>query len=64
MRSPPFSVGEEIFVKIIEIKRKKGEVDLTTAKFDGEYELVKFKKNVARTRIGDITKKSMMLVVS
>ena len=59
MRSPPFSVGEEIFVKIIEIKRKKGEVDLTTAKFDGEYELVKFKKNVARTRIGDITKKSM-----
>ncbi|KAF5086846.1 DHH family phosphoesterase [Methanobacterium aggregans] len=64
MRSPPFSVGEELFVKIIEIKRKKGEVDLTTSSIKGNYELVTLKKNIARTKIGDITTKSMGKTVS
>ena len=59
MRSPGYRVGDELFVKIIEIKRGKGEVDLTQANIDGEYELVKLRKNVPRVKIGDITTKSM-----
>lgn len=59
MRSPPYNVGDEIIVKITEIKQRKGEVDLTASKIKDKYELVKLKKNIARTRIGDITTKFM-----
>lgn len=59
MRSPNYSVGEEIFVKIMEIKRARGEVDLSQSSIKGSYEIIKIKKNVARTRIGEINNKSM-----
>lgn len=59
MRSPPYNVGDEIIVKITEIKQRKGEVDLTPSKIKDKYELVRLKKNIARTRIGDITTKFM-----
>ena len=55
MKSPPYQKGDEIIVKIIDIKQRKGEVDLTHSNIKECYELVKLKKNIPRTRIGDIT---------
>ncbi len=49
------NVGDELFVKIIDIKRGKGEVDLSKSNIKGKYELVKLRKNIARTPIGEIT---------
>jgi RecJ-like exonuclease len=59
MKSPPYQKGDEIIVKIIDIKQRKGEVDLTHSNIKEGYELVKLKKNIPRTRIGDITKKTI-----
>jgi RecJ-like exonuclease len=59
MKSPPYQKGDEIIVKIIDIKQRKGEVDLTHSNIKECYELVKLKKNIPRTRIGDITKKTI-----
>ncbi|MCC7557130.1 MAG: S1 RNA-binding domain-containing protein, partial [Methanobacteriaceae archaeon] len=60
---PDYNVGDEILVKIIEIKRNRGEVDLALSGIKGSYELIKLKRNIARTKIGDITTKSMGNVV-
>ena len=54
-----YHVGDELIVKIIDIKKAKGEVDLTISNIQGQYELVKLRKNIARTPIGEITKKSV-----
>jgi archaea-specific RecJ-like exonuclease len=59
LRNPPYSVGDELFVQITEIKHNRGEVDLAPATIKGTYELVKLKKDVPRTRIVDITPKMM-----
>jgi len=60
---PDYNVGDELLVKIIEIKRNRGEVDLALSGIKGSYELIKLKRNIARTKIGDITTKSMGNVV-
>lgn len=57
LRNPPYSVGDELFVQIMEIKHNRGEVDLAPAAIKGTYELVKLKKDIPRTRIVDITPK-------
>lgn len=59
MRSPRYRVGDELFVHVIEIKRGKGEVNLSKSNIKGKYELVNLKKNIPRVKIGDITKKTM-----
>ncbi len=59
MRSPPYQKGDEIIVKIKDIKQRKGEVDLTQSNIKDNYEIVKLKKNIPRTRIGDINKKTI-----
>jgi archaea-specific RecJ-like exonuclease len=59
LRNPPYSVGDELFVQVTEIKHNRGEVDLAPAAIKGTYELVKLKKDVPRTRIVDITPKMM-----
>jgi archaea-specific RecJ-like exonuclease len=59
MGNPDYSVGNELFVRVIDIKRDKGEVDLALSNIKGSYELVKLKKDLTRTKIGEITKKSM-----
>ena len=59
MKSPPYQVGDEIYVKITAIKQRKGEVDVSPSHIKKNYELVKLKKDIARTKIGDITTKSM-----
>jgi archaea-specific RecJ-like exonuclease len=59
LRNPPYSVGDELFVQVTEIKRNRGEVDLAPAAIKGTYELVRLKKDVPRTSIGNITPKIM-----
>ena len=59
MKNPPHQKGDEIIVRIIEIKQRRGEVDLTHSSIKEGYELVKLKKNIPRTRIGDITKNTI-----
>ncbi|MBU4535330.1 MAG: DHH family phosphoesterase [Euryarchaeota archaeon] len=56
---PGHNVGDNIFVKVAELKPQRGEVDLGPATFKGEYELVNLKKNLARTKIDDINSKTM-----
>lgn len=51
--------GDEIIVKVTGIKQRRGELEITSSKVKDNYELVKVKRNIARTRIGDITTKSM-----
>ena len=62
--SPDHSVGDEIFVRVTELKPQRREVDLGPANIKGDYELVKLKKNLPRTRIGDITNKTLGKTVS
>jgi len=61
-----YNVGDELFVKVIDIKKGKGEVDLSKSNIKGKYEIVKLRKNIARTPIGEITtshvKKSVRIV--
>ena len=59
LRNPPYSVGDELFVQVTEIKHNRGEVDLAPAAIKGTYELVRLKKDVPRTRIVDINPKMM-----
>lgn len=57
-RNLGYNVGDELTVKVMEIKKGKGgkdEVNLSKSNIKGKYELVKLKKNIARTLIGDIT---------
>ncbi len=57
--SPSYSKGDEIIVKVTGAKQRKGEMEITSSKVKDNYELVKVKRNIPRTRIGDITTKSM-----
>lgn len=57
MRMPPYNIGDELFVKIIDIKKARGEVDLALSNIQGSYEIVKLKKDIRRTKIAEITKK-------
>ena len=57
--SPSNSKGDEIIVKVTNTKQRRGEVEVTTSRIKDNYELIKIKRNIARTRIGDITTKSM-----
>ncbi len=57
LRNPPYSVGDELFVKVTEIKHHRGEVDLSPASIKGTHQLVKLKKDMPRTRIADVTPK-------
>lgn len=59
LRNPNYSVGEELFVKVMEIKRARGEVDLSPSSIKGSYEIINLRKNVSRTKIGDIDKRFM-----
>ncbi|ADZ09186.1 phosphoesterase RecJ domain protein [Methanobacterium lacus] len=59
LRNPNYSVGEELFVKVMEIKRARGEVDLSPSTIKGSYEIINLRKNVSRTKIGDIDKRFM-----
>ncbi len=51
--------GDEIIVKVTGAKQRRGELEITSSKVKDNYELVKVKRNIARTRIGDITTKSI-----
>ena len=53
------SKGDEIIVKVTNTKQRRGELELTSTKIKDKYELVKVKRNIPRTKIGDITTKSM-----
>lgn len=55
--NPHYNVGDELFVRIIDIKKSRGEVDLALSNIQGSYEIVKLKKNIERTKIGKIDKK-------
>lgn len=59
IRSPSYSVGEEILVKVMEIKRARGEVDLSPSTIKGDYEIIKLRKNISRTKIGEINNRYM-----
>ncbi|WP_414468918.1 OB-fold nucleic acid binding domain-containing protein [Methanobacterium sp. ACI-7] len=68
-RNLGLNVGDDTIVKVIDIKKGKGgkdEVDLSKSNITGKYELVKLRKNIARTLIGDITtnhvKKSVRII--
>ncbi|KZX16540.1 DHH family protein [Methanobrevibacter cuticularis] len=57
--NPDYNVGENIFVRITEIKPHKREVDMGLATIIGDYEIVKVKKNISRTQIASLDNKSM-----
>ena len=49
--NPNYSVGDEIFVRITEIKPHKREVDMGPATIIGDIKIEKVKKNIAKTTI-------------
>ncbi len=49
-----YNVGDEVFSRVVEIKPKRGEVDLKPARIKGPYEILTLKKTIPRTLIGDI----------
>ncbi|MCL2115468.1 MAG: DHH family phosphoesterase [Methanobrevibacter sp.] len=61
--NPNYNVGEEIFVKIIEYKPQKREVDMSPANITGDYKLEKVKKNIARTKIDSLDNKSIGKII-
>ncbi|BBL61375.1 hypothetical protein MARBORIA2_03790 [Methanobrevibacter arboriphilus] len=61
--NPNYSVGDEIFVKITEIKSHKREVDMGPANIIGDIEIEKVKKNISRSQIGSLTNKDIGKVV-
>ncbi|MBE2900592.1 hypothetical protein DNK57_07295 [Methanothermobacter thermautotrophicus] len=56
---PDYKVGDEIFVRVSQVKPYKGEVDMIPASIKGPYEVIKLKKDLPRTRISDIDTKSL-----
>ena len=55
MRASSYQVGDEVFARVTEIKTHRGEVDLEPARINGAYHLVKLKKELLRTPIGQVT---------
>lgn len=60
---PNYNVGDEILVRVIEIKERKHEVDLAPSKIKGNYEITKLKKNISRTQISNLSTKILNKVV-
>ena len=62
-RNPKEKVGDKIVVKIAEIKPHKGkmDVDLTYSKtkYGNDYEIIKVKRNVKRTKIADLSEDNL-----
>lgn len=56
---PNHKVRDDILVKVTELKPEKGEVDLGPVKIKGDYELVKLKKELPRTKIDEIDQDSI-----
>lgn len=64
LKNPHNKVGDNIFVRITEIKERKREVDMAPAKVvKGEYELKKLKKDIDRTQIAKLDEKSLKKIV-
>lgn len=64
LKNPHNKVGDNIFVRITEIKERKREVDMAPAKVvNGEYELKQLKKNISRTKIANLDEKSLKKIV-
>lgn len=61
--NPNYKVGEEIFVKITEIKAHKNEIDMGPVTIKGDYKLEKVKKNISRTVINSLDNKSIGKIV-
>ncbi|MGL6298315.1 MAG: OB-fold nucleic acid binding domain-containing protein [Methanobacteriaceae archaeon] len=61
---PSYNVGEEIIVKVSQIKKERNEVDMTPSPIIGNYEVKTLKKNIARTKIQDLDSNMMKKVVS
>jgi len=61
--NPNYSVGDEIFVKITEIKPHKREVDMGPASIIGDIKIEKVKKNISRSQIGSLTNKDIKKIV-
>jgi RecJ-like exonuclease len=59
INSPSYNKGDDIIVKVNAVKQRRGEVEITPSRVKDGYQLVKLKRNMARTRIGDITTNSM-----
>lgn len=57
--NPDYTVGDEIFVKITEIKPHKREVDMGPANIIGDIKIEKVKKNIARRTIASLDNKSL-----
>ncbi|WP_409197791.1 DHH family phosphoesterase [Methanobrevibacter acididurans] len=60
--NPKQKVGDSIFVRIIQIKERKHEVDMAPARLDN-YELKTLKKDIKRTQIGSLTEDNLKSVV-
>lgn len=61
--NPNYSLGEEIFVKIIEIKHHKKEVDMSPANVTGNIKIEKLKKDISRTQISALNDKTIGKIV-
>lgn len=57
--NPSYVKGDEIVVKVLNAKQRRGEMEITTSKVKGNYELLKVKRNIPRTLIGDIDNRAM-----
>lgn len=61
---PKYNVGEEIIVKVSQIKKERNEVDMIPIPIIGNYEVKTLKKNIARTKIQELDSSMMKKVVS
>lgn len=57
--SPSMNKGDGIVVKVNSAKQRRGELEITSSRIKDNYELIKIKRNIARTQIGNITTSSM-----
>ncbi|MBX7076366.1 MAG: DHH family phosphoesterase [Methanobacteriaceae archaeon] len=60
--NPKQKVGDSIFVRIIQIKERKHEVDMAIAKPE-HYEIKTLKKDIKRTQIGTLTEDDLKSVI-
>ena len=60
---PKQKVGENIIVRIIDIKKHKNEVDMAPA-YPKNYETKQLKKELPRTKIGDLTEDNLNNIVN
>jgi RecJ-like exonuclease len=64
-KNPNYKVSDEILVKVSQIKKGRGEVDLTHATVIGKYKIKTLKKDIARNTIASLedttSKKNVMI---